>query len=74
VEERFLLGRVALERRHVPGRRVQRPFLIEAHLADAAPVRLHETAMAAREAPDRPALQLFDQLGFPHARIQGLRQ
>src|SRR5439155_570517 len=37
VEERFLLDRVRLERRHVAGGDHQRAALVPAHLADAAP-------------------------------------
>ena len=73
MEERFLLGRVALQRRDISGRRVQRPFLIEANLTDPAAVGLYEAAMSTGEAADRPTFQFFDQLRFAHAGVQGLR-
>src|SRR6266540_788315 len=79
VEERLLLGGIALQRGDVPGRGEQRPFLIESDLADAAPAGLHQAAVPARKAADRappapPGVELFDQLRFPHARIECLRQ
>src|SRR5207244_2882423 len=37
VEERLFLSRIALQGRHVAGRHLQRPVLVEAHLADAPP-------------------------------------
>jgi hypothetical protein len=72
VEERLFLGGVGLQRRDVAGRSQQRPFLIEAHLADAAAPRLHEAAMPAGEAAHRAVREALDQLGFANPRIQDL--
>src|SRR5437899_2794910 len=52
VEERLLLGGVALQRGHIAGRRVEGAVPVEADLADAAASGLDQTEMAAREAPD----------------------
>src|SRR5205807_1154792 len=72
VEERLLLGRVALQRRDVSDRDVQRAVLVEADLTDAAPPRPHQAAVAAGEAAHGAALDLLDQISCPHTRVQGL--
>jgi hypothetical protein len=74
VEERLLLGGIALQRRDVARRREQRPFFIESDLADAAPSGLHEAAVAAGKAADRAGIQLFYQIRFPNTRIERLRE
>ena len=53
VEEGLFLGRIALQRGHVPSRHVENAVLIEAYLADAAATGLYETAMSAGEAAHR---------------------
>jgi hypothetical protein len=74
VEERLLLGGIALQRGDVACRREERSFLIESDLADAAAPGLDEAAVAAGKAADRPAVELLDQLGFLDTRIERLRQ
>ena len=74
VEERLLFGGIALQRSDVAGRREECSFLIEPDLADAPPPGLHEAAVAAGKTAYRAAVQFLDQVGFPYARIEGLRQ
>jgi hypothetical protein len=74
VEKRFLLGRVALEGRHVSGRRVEYSVAVESHLADSAPIGADETAVAARDAPDRAVGGPEDEIRGSRARIEELSQ
>ena len=74
MEEGLFFGGIALQGRDVARRRVQRSFLIESHLADPAAARLDETAVTAGKAANRSPVQSFDELRFPHTRIQRLRQ
>src|SRR5256885_7557907 len=74
VEERLFLSRIALQGCHVAGGHLQRPVLVEAHLADATAPGLHETAVAAGEAAHRAVGPPLDQLAFAHPPVQRLRQ
>ncbi len=55
VEERLLLGGVALQRGHIAGGRVERAVPVEADFADAASPRFDQAAVAAGETPHHPA-------------------
>src|SRR6266540_2593272 len=72
MEERLLLGRVALQRRDIAGRDVQRAVLVEAHLADPPASGLDEAAVPAGEAAHRVIGKLFDQLPLADSRVQRL--
>src|SRR2546422_795003 len=74
VEERLFLSGIALQGGHVAGRHLQRPILVEAHLAEAPAPGLHETAVAAGEAAHRAVGPPLDQLAFAHPPVQRLRQ
>src|SRR2546421_944726 len=76
VEERLLLGGIALQGGDVSGGRVQGAVLVEAHLADAAAPRFDETAVPAGEAANRaaPVRQPLDQLALAHPGVERLRE
>src|SRR5207249_9237699 len=68
MEERLLLGGIALQRRHVAGRHVQRAVLVEADLADPTASGLDEAAVPAGEAAHRVVGKLLDQLPLADPR------
>src|SRR5205823_8165950 len=63
MKERLLLGRIALQSRHVISRHAQVTVLVEADFADAALSFLDQAAMAAGIALERQLRQLLGQLG-----------
>src|SRR5437879_12425397 len=72
MEERLLLSGIALQRRHVAGRHVQRAVLVEADLADPTASGLDEAAVPAGEAAHRMVGKLLDQLPLADPRVQRL--
>src|SRR5437016_4805634 len=72
MEERLLLGGIALQRRDVAGWHVQRAVLVEADLADPTASGLDEAAVPAGEAAHRMVGKLLDQLPLADARVQRL--
>ena len=53
VKERFLLGRIACQRRHVIHGHAQMTTLVEANFANATLAFINQTAVAARVTLDR---------------------
>src|SRR5207237_8104922 len=72
--ERLLLGGIAVQRRDVAGRHVQRAVLVEADLADPTASGLDEAAVPAGEAAHRVVGKLLDQLPLADPRVQRLRE
>src|SRR3989442_2150974 len=72
VEERLLLGGVALQRRDVARGDIQGAIAVKADLANPPPPRSHEAAVTAGEAAHGAALEPFHQLSRARTRVQGL--
>src|SRR5213076_1136430 len=72
VEERLLLGRIALQGGDVAGGDVQRPVLVEADLADPPAPGLDEATVPAREAAHRVVGKPLDQLPLADPGVQRL--
>jgi len=64
VEERFLLGGVALEGRYIVGRDIEGPPFVEADLADASLPLVDKAAVAAGIAADIAIRELLVKLPF----------
>src|SRR5213594_752467 len=74
VKERLLLGGIALQCGDVAGGDQERAVAVEADFADPPAGGLDEATVPAREAAHRAVRELLDQLAFPDAGVEHLRE